>query len=418
MIIRRIAVLFSLVLIFSIPWENAITLGGLGTLARAAGIFAAATWLGSILVTGKIRRLHPFHFLVFLFTLWNILSLYWTADARETNVRIISYIQLALLAWILWDLFTTSKTLTNAMQAYIFGGYAVIGATIYNYLTSQGISTYAENRFAGAGMDANDLALILILGMPVAWYLAGSLKAGIPGQILRMVDYAYIPCALFAAILTASRTALFAIVPVGIYILGTANQLKPFVRILIVVVLIGVLFGLQLFIPQATFERLSTIPSSITTGDLGGRVPLWRASIREFFEHPWIGVGSGALASPFQLGTYAHNTFLSILAELGVVGFIIFGVLLAVVLREAIFQPKGLSRLWLAVLAVWVIGVFTLSWEFRKPTWLFLSLIVISSNLLDLSGEPIRRSSVAPFLEGSVQPATLDTSGQPHIAKP
>jgi len=414
---RNIAYLLSLVLVFSIPWENAITLGGFGTLARVAGILAAGAWLGSILISGRIRKLNPFLLLFFLFALWNVVSLYWTVDARETNVRIITYIQLALLAWIFWDLFTTQKTLMAALQAYILGGYVVIAATISNYLAGQGISDYASSRYAGAGMNADDLALILILGLPVAWHLATRMRNGILGLLLRLVNYAFIPFALFAILLTATRTALFAVVPVVLYILGTVSQLKPFVRILIFVVLIGALFGLQPFIPQATFERLSTIPASIAAGDLGGRVALWRASFQAFIQHPLIGVGSGALNSPFQLGGFAHNTFLSILAELGIIGFILFVVLLGVVLKEAIFQPKGYSYLWLSVLAVWVIGVFTLTWEFRKPTWLFLSLIVISSNLLDLSGEPFRRSSLVQSMGGSSQLATLDSSGQPHVLK-
>jgi len=51
------------------------------------------------------------------------------------------------------------------------------------------------------------------------------------------------------------------------------------------------------------------------------------------------------------------------------------------VVYQAFRPPRWHSGLWLTVLAIWAIGVFTLSWEFRKPTWLFLSLVVISANL-------------------------------------
>jgi hypothetical protein len=55
--------------------------------------------------------------------------------------------------------------------------------------------------------------------------------------------------------------------------------------------------------------------------------------------------------------------------------------MLAIVVYQAANQPKSLSWLWLTVLTIWFIGAFTLTWEYRKATWLFLSLIVISANL-------------------------------------
>jgi O-antigen ligase len=100
-----------------------------------------------------------------------------------------------------------------------------------------------------------------------------------------------------------------------------------------------------------------------------------------FSEHPLLGVGSGSLGTDSLLGTVAHNTFLSVLAELGLIGLSFFVVILAIVVHQAANQPKWLSWLWLTVLAIWVIGVFTLTWEYRKTTWLFLSLIVISASL-------------------------------------
>jgi len=33
--------------------------------------------------------------------------------------------------------------------------------------------------------------------------------------------------------------------------------------------------------------------------------------------------------------------------------------------------------LWAVVAAVWAVGVFTLTWEHYKPTWLIMSLIMV-----------------------------------------
>jgi O-antigen ligase len=255
-----------------------------------------------------------------------------------------------------------------------------------NYLIGRGISVSGD-RYAGAGLNAVDLSLILALGLPVAWHLSTSAGNSFKDRVLRLVNYAYIPASLFAVILTASRTALFAIVPAVLYIVGTATRLKPSSRILIFVFFIGTLFALQPHIPQATVDRLATIDDTIAAGDVGGRMKLWSGSMATFSEHPLLGVGSGALHTPTVLGSVAHNTFLSVLAELGLIGFIFFCAVLAIVAYQAVNQPKWLSGLWITVLAIWAIGVFALTWEYTKQTWLFLSLVVISANLLSVEAE-------------------------------
>jgi O-antigen ligase len=111
------------------------------------------------------------------------------------------------------------------------------------------------------------------------------------------------------------------------------------------------------------------------------------------------------------LGAFAHNTFLSILAELGLIGFVLFAGILAIVTHKALTQMKGLSALWLTVLAIWAIGSFSLTWEFRKPTWLFFSLIIISGSLLSrddrvpLTKPIISRSMVSGVPRKSQLPA-------------
>jgi len=373
---RTVAFLLSLVLVFTIPWEDALTVGGLGTLTRVIGMLTAMVWFSSAIFARRFRKPHPFHMVMFLFILWNVVSFFWCVGIDEAVERIKTYIQLAMLAWILWDLYTTPLALKAALQAYILGAYVTIGSTIFNYLAGQKIDVY-EERYAGANINANDLALILALALPIAWYLAVSATTGKKNTVLTLINYAYVPAALFAIILSASRMALFAIVPAVVYIVGTANRLKPLYRVLILAALLGTLP----FIPQSSIERLATTGASLSTGDIGGRGRLWEATIAVYLEHPLRGIGSGALNAPNVLGTVAHNTFLSVLAELGLIGFILFVIMLAIVAYQAVTQSKWLAALWTSVLLIWAIGVFTLTWEYRKTTWLFLSLVVISASL-------------------------------------
>jgi O-antigen ligase len=378
---RTVAFWLSLILIFMIPWENGVTIAGLGTLVRVTGLFVAAFWVVTVLVTGKFRRPHPFHLAVYLFVLWNIVSAFWSLGGEETVQRIKTYFQLFGMAWLLWDLYTTSATLRAGAQAYILGAYVSIGSTLFNYFAGKEAYAFSGGRYTGSKLNAGDLALILALSLPVAWHLAVSAGDSKRSYVLKLVNYAYIPASLFAILLTASRIALFAIVPALLFIIGTFTRLKLSSRILAFAALIGALLVLQPHIPQSSIDRLATAGTSIAAGDLGGRMALWRAGITTFCQHPLLGVGSGAFRTVIELGGVTHNTFLSVLAELGIIGFVLFVVILAIVVYQAVHQPKRYSRLWLAVLSVWAIGVSAQTWEFKKPTWLFLSLVVISANL-------------------------------------
>jgi hypothetical protein len=71
----------------------------------------------------------------------------------------------------------------------------------------------------------------------------------------------------------------------------------------------------------------------------------------------------------------AHNTFISVLVELGVFGALLLFAVLAGVFY-AVYRMKYLERrFWLALLMTWVIGVCSVTWENRKVTWLLFGLV-------------------------------------------
>jgi O-antigen ligase len=359
----------------------------MGSFARLMGFMVAGFWLGTIVIEGKFRKPQLFHVLVLLFFLWNFVSVFWSSDIENTIQRIKTYSQIFLLLLIYWDVFQKPEDLMSGLQAYVLGAYVLVGSIIYNYLAGN-VAVQYEGRYSATGVNANDVALILILGLPIGLPLAMQLlfvgHRNFKGTLLQVINLLYFPLSIFSIILTGGRTSVIAIIPFGIFMIGT-QKIKVEQKILIFVILLVSFLALFPLIPQSVINRIETVGNSISEADLGGRVTMWRKSIAVLTQHPILGVGSGAIDR--TIGGAVHNTLITVVTETGFVGIILFLSILGLVVYEVLRVPRRTSALWLAVFMTWAIGMLSLSWEFRKVTWVILSFIIIESGFGEQVGE-------------------------------
>ena len=371
---RTITYWLSLIAIFAIPWENMVKIPGLGTLSRILGLLVALCWITNVAITGKFRRPHIFHLAVLMFVLWNGLSIFWTVDYGLTSQRTITYCQLFIFVYILWDLYTTPHALQAALQAYVLGAYVTIGSILQNY--SAGSSSEVP-RFSASGFDSNTAAIILALGIPLAWSLILSKKTKYQSNWLKWSNLVYVPLALLSILLTGSRSALMGAFPSVLFIFSSLKRFRPSVRILSIIAIIIMMFAFQPF-ATTSINRILGSETGVTEQDLNGRGSLWSKGFDLIAKHPILGVGSGAFrAASLEKSMTSHSFIIGISAELGIIGFGLFLIILAVCFYYALQQPKWNSRLWLAVLCGWVLSAaVTQNFEARKQTWLFFSLAV------------------------------------------
>lgn len=412
--VRKLTYLSTLVLMFVIPWEDSISIPSMGSLAKLIGFVVAGLWLGTAIAEGKFRKPSLFHVLVLLFFLWNFVSIFWSFDIENTIKRIKTYSQIFLLMLIYWDIFQRPADLIAGLQAYMFGAYVLVGSTIHNYLKGS-IAVQYEGRYSATGVNANDVALILILGMsiglPIAMQLLPITRRNIKGILQLAINFLYIPLSVFSIVLTGSRTSIIAIIPFSTFMIVT--QCIRFKRkILIFVVLLVFLLALFPFVPQSVIDRIGTVGSSISAADLGGRVTMWLKSTAVLAQHPILGVGSGAI--DHVIGGAVHNTFISVVTETGFIGLVLFLSILGLTIHKVITLPRRIVGPWLSIFMTWLIGIVSLSWEFRKMTWILLSFMIIQGSFGKQISEEERSISFAgdvghPFErdESLSQPKTI-----------
>jgi O-antigen ligase len=321
-----------------------------------------------------------------LFVVLAAASYLWSLYPEGTLIQVFTYIQLFAMVWLIWELAAHEREQIWLMQAYVFGTFVSGIDTAYRFLSHQ---ESAYHRYAGAGLDANDLGLMMALSIPVSYYLLLRNRGN-----LAWVYKLQLILAGTTLLLTASRGATLAglvalaIVPV------THAHLTGRQKMAVLLTVALLVSSALLFVPSSSWERLSTLPTEFTKGTFTGRTIIWKAGWDIFRVHPFLGIGANAfrlivsrvLAEPIRMDQYilppappAHNTFLSVLVEQGVIGFALFCALLGTLVFSLRAMPRLSLKLWIVCLAVWVVGVSSLTWEMRKPTWFFFGLLMAQS---------------------------------------
>jgi putative inorganic carbon (hco3(-)) transporter len=194
--------------------------------------------------------------------------------------------------------------------------------------------------------------------------------------------FTVVSCILFAALIASwSRGAWLGFI-ISISVMVFAIPRKLSISISMSIALLLVVLGLWAggFIPQSIIDRLTTAATDfITIDDIRGvdittvnyavveRIAHWQAAINITESNPFTGVGLGnyeIIYDDYRLLNWkeplghAHNYYLNILAETGIIGFliyIIFWIIIFVVTWQSRYHPDSFSR----SIAIGLLGAWT-----------------------------------------------------------
>lgn len=165
----RLAYLLLLAFVFAIPWEEAIVLPGVGSVARVIGLAAFALALFGLASGGRVRVRKPSLLLVAAlpFVAWSVASTFWSIDAEVTTSTAFTLVQLLVMVWLVWQLAPTSGHQRGLAQAFVLGCYVTALNIIWIFLF-QGDAINIDGRVTAAGANQNDIATLMALGIPFA----------------------------------------------------------------------------------------------------------------------------------------------------------------------------------------------------------------------------------------------------------
>jgi O-antigen ligase len=372
-----------------------------GRASTSVSIMVGLAWIATLptrrwAVAATLRRHAGLVFLLLLLLLWVSFSVIWSVDPAAT-VRGFGF------WWVAAGVFIVVATsLTERRHVVLLCAAFILGAVISviaGFLPgaaalSDVAGTPEANRLAGAYGDPNFLAA----GLVPAIALAAGLAAVVDGRRRALL----LACAAFLAVgllATGSRGGVVAAaVAVGGALLVARGKRLSILGILATLVLIAGLWA------AATSSSSLNRIRDFGTGT--GRADLWTIALRMGDAKPITGVGlegypeaagdylrrPGRLQSG-QLGAQlvlqqpheAHNTYLQLYAETGIVGIALLAAVLVAALRATWMAARAFERsgdfrfaslAWsvlIAQVAVLAASAFITSPD-DKRTWILLAL--------------------------------------------
>ncbi len=394
-------------LIFAVPWGSVreIQLGAMtvGVTEALVGLVLAA-WLARMITAREIKTVHPPLLLPLLTFLGAILlSLTVTLSLQYSLKEVLKWLEVLGIYLFVANVISRREAKVIVLLILLAGiSQALLG--IYQFFGRVGPEGFLLfDRFMrayGTFEQPNPYGGYLGLVLPLAYSLSLGIKGygrgdgrqGIrdkasTSHFLTLSPYLLVAVVtsglilmLAAMLMTWSRGAWLGFIAAFIVMNAVRSRRAAalFALALILLSFVFVMGGLQL-LPEAITQRFLDFLPFLSGVDINRvevtpanfavieRLAHWQAGWDMFSEHPWLGVGIGnyepvypAYALPYwdaPLG-HAHNYYLNIAAEAGLVGLSAYLILWAAVFWQAWRAVRRTSGYWQGV-AVGILGILT-----------------------------------------------------------
>lgn len=358
--------------IFTMPWQVSLIIPGVGSINKAVGLLLIPAALLTVLIRKRMKKPLAVFYFMFLFLAWNAITFFWSIDSELAIEKFSLFLQLFFLAWCIFEFTNTKEQINKLLVAYILGNTIVALMTIYQFYTTD--TLFSSTRFYMEGYNPNSTGVIMALGIPMAIYLAG---------IKSKLTLVYIPLSLMAIFIMASRSVTLVLLVISVItIVYLFIQKIKFRKTLTLVLLITTVIVFT-FIPEGQKSRILSIDDELSSGTLSDRTIIWENGLRAFSENFAVGVGSGNFINSMRflystVEMNAHNAFLSVAVENGVIGLLMFAAILLILLFYTVNLGQRNKEKWLSIglLFPWLVMSLSSHNEAQKYTWLIFSFVI------------------------------------------
>jgi O-antigen ligase len=366
--------------------------------AKLVGIVVVIAWMAKMATSGTEDELftrHPLLCAMLLaFLAWAAISMVWAESSAASITALTRYAPNLLLIPIVYSAVRTPRHLGTLLGVVVASAFVAAAFGIVKPPPDPSSISGDVARATGTTGDANLLAAVLVAGAGVAFGFLLDRRVTRDRRVLAGLVGGLCLLGVFLSLSRGGLVALAVAIVAAIVVGGRWRM-----RVVIVaacIALTGVVY----------FSQIASLPSRERISNIGGggtgRVDLWTVGGRMVQAHPVIGIGVGNfqtssihyLLQPgaiqrddfiIQTPKVAHNTYLQVLAEMGIVGGVLFIGIIGFCLWSLLRAARRYARLGDAAMEIRIrtlfVGIaglltayFFISEMYSKLLWLLLAL--------------------------------------------
>lgn len=328
--------------------------GGNLTAAKLIGLLVALGWLMNVAVRPQDRHFvarHPALVVsILVLSLWTILSALWAEGLSAWFDATQSWLLNLALFPIMFTALRERRHVAWFYAAWLVGAILAAG---YGLVVAPPSS--AGGRFAGA-LGPNGLGNMMMVATILAASMGASRDLSFSRRVFSLLIAGFCMIVLF---LTVSREAIVGLLVALTFmpLVAGSNRRAGAIASVVLVICVGAVY-FAVFAPPSAFSRFTS--ANDTSGS--GRTDIWTVGSRMVQAHPIQGVGAGNFAGSsvhylLRPGTIqfsqfivdqpkvAHNIYLQVLAELGIIGLAAFVGILGICLTCAAQAARRFAEL-------------------------------------------------------------------------
>jgi O-antigen ligase len=247
----------------------------------------------------------------------------------------------------------------------------------------------------------------ILFGSTYAVLLIIVLVRMLEGGKLRPINIFIIAVSAYFILLSGSRGVIISLLTAIIFCLFFISKIKPRTKIYASVFMVLIFFGIYKYLISqrlANFYSYSISADALqdSNSSIQMRIIMWKQAICDFVESPIIGAGTG---NSNNKSGFPHNIVLEVAAEFGVLGILIFILLVYLTVRKAVvfLRDKQLSNSHMLMRLLLVLFIYFLTHAMFSGHLANQSRLYIIMGLIACLGNLYRFSSSDKLVNFSVK---------------
>ena len=300
--------------------------------------------------------------IILIFSLWLIVSLLYSVNQNYGIIRIIKFNISILFYFFLKQIFFKNIGWPKKIINYsIISLFIYIMILSYFYFIKFHMSYLGVKIFYPTRLGKNSLALVFVLLLPFIISNLFDKKKNV-----NIINLSINIILLIAVFLIQSRALIIILFFYIIMFFFFTNKKSRMIWVLLLIGVIMLFFSKNLFdsnLVNSVVDRIKSISLLLAKNDLEGslleRSNMINRALYLFEQKPILGVGLGSFMYYGDVKTLiSHNDYLLILAEQGIIGIVIFILLLFSFFKKAVLKLKRTNDEFYICLIMTMIGLF------------------------------------------------------------